>query len=182
MKRIPLVLAVSLVAVVMFAGQAHAVPVKHNLAVAAGETKTWEGTPGVGANANYNGLIDDSTARTCTDDVQTKCEYALVALTNPVPDTDPDGRLSRSATITLNNFRPLDSPFTDFALAIYTTDSTGSVRGEELGFSDNSDVPDPDEQAVISVQTTTATPTVYVLVEVAYFYVFNSQYTGTVQF
>lgn len=176
MKRISLVLAASLLAVVMLAGQAQAVPVKHNLAVAAGETKTWEGTPGVGTNVNYSG------DRVCTDDVDTKCEYALVSLTNPVPDTDADGRLTKSVTITLNNFRPLDSPFTDFAFAVYTTDQTGSVRGDELGFSDNSELPDPDEQVITSITTTRTNPTVYVLVEVAYFYVFGSQYTGTVQF
>ena len=181
MKRIPLVLAGSLLAVVMFAGQAQAVEVTHKLAVKAGETKTWEGTPGVGLNVNYNGVIDPATARTCSDDIDTKCEYALVSLTNPVPNTDPDGRLTKSATITLNNFRPLDSPFTDFAMTVYTSDANGT-RGDELGFSDNSDLPDPDEQVVISVQTTKTTPTVHVLVEVAYFYVFQCQYTGTVQF
>jgi hypothetical protein len=182
MKRIPLVLAGSLLAVTVFAGQAQAVPVKHNLALKAGETKTWEGTPGVGLNANYNGAVDPATARTCSDDIETKCEYALVALTNPVPDTDADGRLTKSVSITLDSFRPLDSPFTDFALAVHTTDETGSVRGDEVGFSDNSDVPDPDEQVVFSVTTTTSTPTVYFLVEVAYFYVFQCQYTGTVKF
>jgi hypothetical protein len=182
MKRVPLVLAASLLAVVILAGQAQAVPITHNVAVAANEVKTWEGTAAVGLNANYNGAIEEDTARTCTDDIETKCEYALVALTNPVPEEDADGRLNKSVIITLNNFRPLDSPFTDFALAVYTTDETGSFRGDEVAFSDNSDLPDPDEQVGFSVTTTTTTPTVYYLVEVAYFYVLNSQYTGTVDF
>ncbi len=182
MRRM-IVFAATTLAVVIPAGQAQAVPVTHKLEVAANEVKTWEGTAAFGANVNYNGLHPAlGPARTCTNDPQTKCEYALVALTNPVPDTDPDGRVTKGVTITLNNFRPLDSPFTDFAMAVYTTDKDGAVRGDEVGFSDNSDVPDPDEQVGFSVSTTRTAPTAYFLVEVAYFYSANAAYTGTVDF
>lgn len=182
MRRI-IVMSAAALAVLIPAGQAQAVPVTHTVEVAANEVKTWEGTPGVGANVNYNGVAPPlGPARTCTDDIQTKCEYALVKLTNPVPEDDADGRLTKTVSITLNNFRPLDSPFTDFALAVYTTDEEGSIRGDEVGFSDNSDVPDPDEQVFFTVVTTTTSPTAYFLVEVAYFYSANAQYTGTVDF
>lgn len=182
MRRPTRAIAAAALAAIIPAGPAHAVPITHTLEVAANEVKTWEGTAAVGLNANYNGAVDSDTARTCTDQIDTKCEYALVALTNPVPEEDADGKLVKSVIITLNNFRPLDSPFTDFALAVYNTDETGSFRGDEVGFSDNSDLPDPDEQVGFSVTTTWTTPTVYYLIEVAYFYVFNCQYTGTVDF
>jgi hypothetical protein len=181
MKGFKRVLAVvALVALVPSTG-AQAVPVTHNLALTVGETKTWAGTPSPGANLNYNGLIDESTARGCSPDPQMKCEYALLALTNPVPADDLDGKLRRNVTVTLDEYT-LPSPLSDFAVSLYETDATGSVRGNEVGTSDNTEVPDPDEQVMVSVTTTTANPTAYYLVEVAYFLTVYSGYRGTVKF
>ena len=182
MKRFTPVIAAALLLAMLPLGNAQAVPVTHNLALNAGETKTWDGTAAPGANANYNGAVPPlGPERTCSADIQTKCEYALVALTNPVPEEDADGKLTKTATFTLDNYS-LPSPASDFALTIYDTDKDGAVRGEELGTSDNSDVPDPDEQVTISVQTTRLVSTKYYLVEVAYFTSLNASYKGTVKF
>ena len=135
---------------------------------------------------NYNGLhtaLNDlvGPARTCSTDPRNLCEYALVTATNPVPDTDTDGKLRKQMTVTLDNFFPA-SPASDFALTVYATDATGSARGAELGTSDNTEVPDPDESITVTVATTREAPTQYFLVEVAYFIGVNSTYTGTVRF
>lgn len=182
MKRFTPVLAAALLFSMLPISSAQAVPVTHNLAVNNGETKTWNGTAAVGANANYNGAVEPlGPGRECSNDIQTKCEYALVALTNPVPETDLDGKLNRSTTITIDTFSP-ESPASDFALTVYTTDKDGAVRGDELGTSDNTSVPDPDEVVSFSVQTTRTEPTKYFLVEVAYFTSLNGSYKGTVRF
>lgn len=179
------VLAAAVLAIVPIAA-AQAAPITHNVEIGAGETKIWAGTPRTGVNPNYNGLhaaLNDvfGPARTCTTNPQNLCEYTLVKASNPVPADDADGKLRKPMSVTLNNFSP-ESPVSDFALTVYTTDSTGSTRGQELATSDNTDVPDPDETVTVTVQTTTAEPTQYFLVEVAYFIGANSGYRGTVQF
>jgi hypothetical protein len=181
MKRFTPLLAAAVLFAMLPIGPAQAVEVTHRLDLKAGETKTWDGTAAVGANVNYNGIVDEPTARTCSADIQTKCEYALVSLTNVVPDTDADGKVNKSVTFTLDSYS-LESPLSDFALSVYTTDKDGSIRGDELGTSDNSDVPDPDEQVAFAVQTTRLEPTKYFLVEVAYFTSLNASYKGTVKF
>lgn len=180
-----LLVAATLVAVLPLSA-ASAVPVTHEIAVAAGETQTWQGTARTGTNLNYNGLASQldpilGSARTCSTDPRNMCEYALVAVTNPVPEDDADGKLRKTMTVTLNGYSP-ESPATDVALTVYETDETGSTRGSELATSDNTDVPDPDEQVSVSVTTTLDEPTQYYLVEVAYFIGVNSSYTGTVRF
>ena len=185
MRIARLLVAGSLLAILPLTS-AQAVPVTHNLAVAAGETKTWNGTARVGVNPNYNGIAEQldpvfGSARTCTTNPNNLCEYALVAATNPVPDTDADGKLRKAMTVTLDSFFP-ESPVSDFALTVYDTDSTGSVRGNELGTSDNTELPDPDESVSVQVNTTTTEPTKYFLVEVAYFIGANSSYRGTIRF
>jgi hypothetical protein len=177
-----LAVAVAALAAMIPLGHAEAVPITHNLALNAGETKTWDGTAAVGANVNYNGAVQQlGPARTCSADIQTKCEYALLSLTNPVPDTDADGKLNKSLTVTIDNYS-IESPASDFALTLYTTDKDGAVRGDELGTSDNSAVPDPDEQVSTTIQTTRTEPTKYILVEVAYFTSLNASYRGTAKF
>lgn len=182
MKGFKRVLPVAaLVAVIPFSG-ANAVPVTHNVAVNSGETKTWQGTAAPGVNPNYNGLHESlGPSRNCTADVKDKCEYALVAVTNPVPADDADGKLRKAMTVTINNYT-LPSPLTDFALTAYETDATGSVRGAEIATSDNTDVPDDDESVPVQVTTTVTEPTKYFLIEVAYFANVASSYTGTVKF
>jgi hypothetical protein len=204
--RTPRLLATAAFVAMMFAGQsAHAVELSHNLALNAGETKTWNGAPrGVGANANYNGLVSEGNERPCTVtsvgdfdyDPRTMCEYALVSVTNPVPQEDLDGKLKKNMIVTIDSFA-IPSPFSDFALTLYDTNATGTLKGAELGTSDNTDVPDPDEQVVLSVETTRTEPTKYFLVEVAHFYAVTldlcalpaeirpspcAPYKGTVQF
>ena len=181
MKRFATVLTGAVLVGMLSIGPAHAVPVKHKLEVAAGETKTWNGTAAVGANVNYNGLVDEATAGECSDDVDTKCEYALLTVSNPVPDSDADGKLKRNLTITLDSYS-IPSPGSDFDFRVFTTDAEGTKKGDEVGFSANTDVVDPDEQSVVSIQTTKTTPTVYLLVEVAYFTSLNATYKATVKF
>src|SRR5688500_14475922 len=110
MKRFTRVLAATAtVAVLPFSG-ANAVPVTHNLAVNAGETKTWDGTAAPGVNPNYNDLHESlGPSRNCTPDPKDKCEYALVAATNPVPETDLDGKLRKAMTVTITDYT-LPSP------------------------------------------------------------------------
>lgn len=165
---------------------ASAVPVTHELAVSPGETVTWDGTARTGVNPNYNGLSAQlepvfGPARTCRETPEALCEYALVAATNPVPEDDADGRVSKSMTVTLDNF-VAPSPASDFALTVYETDAAGETRGAEVSTSDNTEVPDPDEQVRVTVITTRDAPTRYFLIEVAYFSSVQGSYTGTINF
>ena len=174
--------AACLVAALPFASASAAPTITHEVAVAAGETATWDGTPAVGANVNYNGLIDESTAGVCSDtDPTTKCEYALVTVTNVVPEDDADGKLRKLLRITLDNYT-LPSPASDFALTVFETDAEGSTKGPEVGRSDNTDVPDDNEEVGFQVTTTLEESTKYYLVEVVYFTSAMSGYTGTVAF
>ena len=158
-----------------------AAPITHRVEVTAGQLKTWQGTAAVGANVNYNGLIDEGTERQCSTDAQTLCEYTLVTLHNPVPLDDLDGKVRKSVSITLDAFT-LPSPASDFDMVVFDTDSTGATKGNIVAESANTDVVDQDEQVNFSVETTFLSPTRYYLVEVAYFTTANAAYRGTVNF
>ncbi|MGH2710960.1 MAG: hypothetical protein ACRDH9_07135 [Actinomycetota bacterium] len=174
MKNAIRVVAATALALMLFAGEAQATEITHNLALNAGETKTWNGTSRLGLNANYNGLVDDNRHCNVTNpgdfdyDPRAMCEYALVSLTNPVPAGDADGKVKKNVGILLDSFS-LQSPATDVDFSVYATNANGSVKGDELGASANLDVVDPDEFVQLSIETTLAEPTKYLLVEVAYF-------------
>jgi hypothetical protein len=177
MKRLtPLIAAAVLIAMLPI-GPAHAVTVSHTRALNAGETKTWSGTAKLGANASYNANVSAEEGY-CTEagpgsfyyDPRSVCDYVLISATNPVPDTDADGKLKKNLSITINEFLG-GVQATDYDMRLYTTDATASFRGEEVGFSANSSPEDPDEQIVISVETT-RTPLVstkHYLLEIGYF-------------
>ena len=182
MRTLRLLPLVALTVVVLQAGAASAVPVVRTITSTAGAPDaTWTGTAAVGLNANYNGLVDEGTSRTCGATPDVYCEYTLLALSNAVPADDADGRLRRNATVTLDQYS-LQSPLSDFDVTVYATDAAGSVRGTEVGTSANTDVVDPDEVVTWSVTTTTGAPTQYFLVEVAYFTSLNATYRGTLKF
>lgn len=179
-----------LVALVLATGPASAVTPARTFEHTAGqEDTTWDGANAVGANVNYNGIANCPAAapvcpipppRTCTATPEAYCDYTLLALTNPVPEGDTDGKLRRPATVTITDYT-LPSPASDFALTLYSSDADAN-RIAELGTSDNSDIPDDDESVTVQVTTTLEAPTQYILVEVAYFTSAGASYGATLKF
>lgn len=164
------------------------VEVDHQVAVTAGEVAEWDGEPAVGANINYfNNFQAEPVGQVfpigqCSqDDPRTYCEYALIALSNPVPEDDADGRLRKSATIKLDGFNPVPDPVTDFDLLVYESDAEGT-KGTEVGQDGSILDADFTEVVTASVTTTRTEPVKYLLAEIVYYASPNASYHGTVQF
>lgn len=109
----------------------------------------------------------------CSEDANSYCDYTLISFTNPVPASDPDGRLSRPAAFALTG------AMGDLDLHVYASDAEGTL-GERLGQSagPNGDNTSLDESLSIPVATTAVRenrpgqvdkPTVWLLVEVVYY-------------
>lgn len=135
-----------------------------------GDTFTWEG-----AVAGFNPLYFEGDAG-CSSDPTNYCEYALLSYTNPVPEDDADGRLTRSSTITIT-----PTGVADFDLQMYASDADGTM-GAMIGSSTDFPVGNDGVESVSAVmRTTTEQPTLYVLVEVIHFANVGG-YTGTATF
>ena len=164
----------------------------------AGASQGWEGPQTLGINTNYHGNHDtdqadvDAAVRehqpvgTCTTDPTTYCDLTLVSLTNPVPETDSDGKLSRPVTFTVRNAKG------DLDLRIYESDAEGT-RGTFIGQSagpldtlDHTDLDETYQMSVVTTRPTLAKPdqpevsTKWYLVEVVYYA--GAGYTGGVAF
>lgn len=184
MKRIALTLVTGALAVVLPLGPSAQAATDHTVAVASGETKTWAGTPKLGTNLALDpgALIIDPPDRYCADtdpgsfyyDPRSVCDTVLVSATNPVPESDADGKLKRNLTITVNEFLTGAQAPSDVDLAVYQSDATGAKGepvegGNGVGWSANGLPNDPDESVTFPVETTRTIPTKYYLVAVQYF-------------
>jgi hypothetical protein len=100
---------------------------------------------------------------TCTKSPQQYCDAILVEFTNPVPDTDADGKLKRSASLALAT-----GEYSDYDVIAYASTPDGT-KGAEVGRSTASPPPlgsTSDESISLSITTTTAAPSSFVLIEV----------------
>jgi hypothetical protein len=180
-----LVLALTAVLVVLPA-TAHAEPPDISKKVDFGTTYTWEGSTALGLNLLYWGDPTGGNATfACGDATDNYCDTILLEYSNPLTQVDIDtGKTKRtkSTTITVNNFGPVPDPVTDFDLIIFESDAQGT-RGTEIARSgDFGPQQGGDESVGASIVTTLAEPSKFVLVEVVYFAVANSKYTGTATF
>ena len=178
MTRRILIAITALVALVP--ASAASAAVDRTVEVAAGKSETWAGTKMPGTNLNYFNVTTtgDTVLKTgtCTKDPQTYCDLTLVALSNPVPADDADGKLRRTATFTISDYA---GPAADVDMELYASDETGA-RGDSLGGS--TEFTTETEQASVAVTTTLEEPTKYVLVQVIYFVQPGTGYTGDVKF
>lgn len=155
--------------------------------VDAGTTYTWNAVPTTGLNVLYWGEPNTGTGATysCGDTVTDYCETRLFELSNPLTEADiAAGKTlrTRDVTITINNFGPVADPVTDYDLIVYASDVQGT-QGEQLGSSAFYGYNQGgDESVPLSIETTLAEPSKYVLVEIVYFAVIDSGFTGTVRF
>ena len=179
MKRSALVLVTGVLVAILPLGPGAQAAADHNIAVANGETKTWSGTAKLGLNA---AITTDVPDRHCGDaepgdfyyDPRTVCDMVHVSATNPVPETDLDGKLKKNITITINEFLTGMQAPTDIDFAVYESDAAGTKGalvegGNGVGWSANSLPDDPDESVTFPVETTRLIPTKYYLVAVQYF-------------
>lgn len=157
--------------------------------VDAGTTYTWEGSTALGLNLNYHGQFDGVhpvASGTCSDDRDSYCDTLLLEFSNPLTQAEIDaGKTTKkkNATIRITNYTPVPDPATDFDLDIYTSDAQGT-KGDALGESAvwGYDDGDGTETVTTQIQTSLSQPSKFVLVEVVYFIVANSKYTGSAQF
>ena len=153
--------------------------------VDAGATYTWDASPTTGLNVMYWGVpYSDGVGATyaCGDTATDYCETRLFELSNPLTEADTKPRRTKNVTITINNFGPVPDPVTDYDLIVYASDAQGAM-GAEIGSSTNfGHEQEGDESVTLPIETTRAEPSKYVLVEIVYFSVVNSGFTGTVRF
>lgn len=151
--------------------------------VEVGAPFTWTGTATTGLNvANYWPPTGEGT---CTHNVESYCETVFIEFSNPLTQAEIDAgktKHTKMATITINNFGPVPDPATDFDLVVFESDAAGT-KGEEIGSSANYG-PDQagDESVSISLTTTISQPSVFVLVDVVYFAVLGTGYSGSASF
>lgn len=178
------ILALTAAATVLLAGSAHAAPAR-TLSANAGQTITWDGAQAIGANVNYFDITEGNGGSyaapgTCTTDARSYCDTTLVKVTNPVPDEDADGVLTKTARVTISDYGPVPDPATDFDLLAFKSDANGT-QGAEYARDGNLD-DTANETVSFSVKTTRAEPEQWVLVQVVYFASLNSGYKGTFKF
>ena len=179
MRRTTLALATGVLAAILPLGPSAQAATDHNVTVANGETKTWSGTAKLGLNATLVTAVPD---RECSDaapgdfyyDPRKVCDTVLISATNPVPETDLDGKLKRNITITVNDFITGAQAPTDIDFTVFQSDASGA-KGEQVpgdngvGWSANDLPDDADESVTFSVETTRTIPTKYYLVHLFYF-------------
>ncbi|MGH2691906.1 MAG: hypothetical protein ACRDHM_05335 [Actinomycetota bacterium] len=178
MKRIVLATTAALL---LLPGTAHAADKTGKVEI--GAPFTWAGTQTVGLNvAHYWGPIDEGV---CTHDPQSYCETVLIEFANPLTQAEIDaGKTSKtkSASITINNFGPVPDPATDFDIVVFESDAAGT-KGSEIGRSaDFGPAQAGDESVPLSIRTTVTQSSVFVYVDVVYFVVLGTGYTGTATF
>ena len=190
-----LLLAVMALAILPFSG-ASAEPPERSYELVAGGSQTWDGPQEPAINANYHGNLDTgeaqvdnevrkvSPAGVCSRDRTTYCDYTLVKVTNPVPETDADGRLSRAIEFTIRE------ALGDLDLQIYESNAEGeavALIGQSAGpNTTNTSLDETYGFNVITTRPTAVKPTQeeiserYYLVEVIYYT--GGGYTGGVTF
>ncbi|MGH2709986.1 MAG: hypothetical protein ACRDH9_02120 [Actinomycetota bacterium] len=157
--------------------------------VDAGTTYTWQGNTALGLNVNYHGMFDGvhpTPSGTCSDDRDSYCDTILLELSNPLTQAEIDsGKTSKkkNVTITTTGYGPVPDPATDFDLKVFVSDAQGT-KGDLLGESGAWGYDDGDGTETVTAQiTTTLTePSKFVLVEVVFFIVANSSYSGSAKF
>ena len=188
-----LVMAALIVAALPFTSALGAPPT-YNLSP--GGSATWEGPASPGVNTNYHdnhgtgvAQVDNEVRKVqpvgkCSTDATTYCDTRLVVISNPVPETDADGKLTKSAAFTVRNAKG------DVDLMIYASDASGA-RGDLVGSSTGPNTTNTSLDENVSVSVITTRPTVakptqpevstrYYLVDVVYYAA--AGYTGGVTF
>lgn len=179
--RKPFLLAGAILALAPAAAQA--APAR-SITLAAGETKTYSGATATGLNANYFDITDGNGGMyaapgTCSTDTQSYCDTTLLSFSNPVPEDDADGKLTKKVTVTLGEYGPVPDPASDFDLLAFKSDATGA-RGAELG-RDGDTTDTAAETVSFTLTTTRAEPTAHVLLDVVYFAVVNGSFKATIK-
>ena len=155
--------------------------------VVVGTPYSWDGTVATGANWNYWGLVPAAApvapVGVCTRTPQTFCDQVLIEFNNPLTQAEIDAGKTfktRTATVRISNYAPVDDPATDFDLLLFASDAQGTV-GDELGR--DGDLTDPANETVSTpIRTTINQPSVYVLARIVYFAVAQTGYDGTATF
>jgi hypothetical protein len=185
MRRLVASTALALATVVAFAAPASAAPDKTGTA-APGAPFKWAGTQATGLNVGYF-LIDP----VCSHQPHQYCETVLVEFNLPVTDLPAPGatpqtvQVDGTGRVTIGNYAPF--PLSDFDLVAFASDAAGT-KGEELDSSGEL-AGDPEEVAVPITSTATVNPdgsvvrneSTWVLLEVVYFAVPQSNYQGTAE-
>ena len=185
MRRLVASTALSLATVVAFAAPASAAPDKSGTA-APGAPFTWSGTAATGLNVGYF-LIDP----VCSHQPQQYCETVLVEFKLPVTNLPPPGPTPQTVQVdgtgraSIGSYAPF--PLSDFDLVAFASDAAGT-KGEELDQSGEA-AGDPEQVEVTVSSTATVNPdgtvvrneSTWVLLEVVYFAVPQSNYQGTAQ-
>jgi hypothetical protein len=188
MRRMRVLLAAALLVAMIPVGGATAKD--RELAVAAGETKTWNGVTATGAYVNYHGMLDAAQAavgpkNACGKEVRNYCDVTLVALSNPVPEEATSNFRNKNVTFRIADYTTPG----DYDLQVYESDSKGT-KGTKMNPTGQGGCPCTsggnytglDELVEFSVRTSKTEPVKYYLVEVVYFANVQSSYKGTVTF
>jgi hypothetical protein len=186
MKRFALAVTAVLLLV---PGTANAETADFTQKVDAGTTYTWQGTNALGLNVNYHGQFapaHPTAAGTCSDDRDSYCDTILLELSNPLTQAEIDaGKVSKKKNVTIQTtgYGPVPDPATDFDLEVFSSDAQGT-KGDLIGESGvwGYDDGDGTETVTAQITTTLAQPSKFVLVEVVYFIVANSSYSGSAKF
>lgn len=153
---------------------------------------TWDGTRKVGANPYYfkqHSALPDQlgpfSTYTCSTQPYQTCEAVLLEFSNPLTQAEIDAGMTskiKPATVSLNTFDPAQS---DFDFVAYASDAQGT-KGEfftgAAGTSTSGNNPGVAESKSFDIETTIATPSVWMLLEVVYFAAPNATFKGTARF
>jgi hemolysin type calcium-binding protein len=163
--KLPLAVALSLVPLVALPPSAQAVAPDYNVTITSGTSpQSWDGTIATGANANYDSQAGEPCGKTPAD----YCDFILLHVDVPPSFWATQGG---GVQVDLSNYTP--SPGSDFDLYVYASDASAN-RGPLAASSGN--VPGEPES------TTIREASGYYLIQVVYFAVTASRYTGTVTF
>jgi hypothetical protein len=190
MRRMRVLVAAALLVAMIPVGGASAKD--RELALAVGESKTWNGVTATGANVNYHGLFDTRPhginqlrPGACGKEVEDYCDVTLVAFSNPIPEDSNQTSRQRAARFVIDSYTTPG----DYDLQVYESDAKGTrlakAHGDTQGGCpciDNGNYTGLYEEVEFSVRTTKAEPVKYYLVEVVYFANVQSSYKGTVTF
>jgi hypothetical protein len=185
MRRLAGSTALAFAALVALAAPASAAADKTGTA-APGAPFKWSGTAATGLNVGYF-LIDP----VCSHQPQQYCETVLVEFNLPVTNLPPPGptpqtvQADGTGKASIGNYAPF--PLSDFDLVAFASDASGT-KGEELDSSGEL-AGDPEQVEVPVSSTATVNPdgtvvrneSTWVLLEVVYFAVPQSNYQGTAE-
>ena len=155
--------------------------------VSRGVPFNWDGTRKVGTNPYYfggAGAPDTGpfTKFTCSAQPYQTCETVLLELRNPLTQAEIDaGVVEKFASVSIGIDR-FDPAQTDFDLAAYASDATGtkgSFFGGTQASSTSGNNPGEAESLTFDIMTTAQQPSVYMLVEIVYFAAPNATFKGS---